>query len=112
MTKILGKSIEVKNLIPDLDIPEPNEAGKLYCKYCTVYYPNVSQFNEHLKTKKKCKAIRVSLGIPVLEDRKWFCKKCNKEYATKYYHQEHEFNCRANQKLIVKPFCESIPEED
>ena len=86
---------------PELKRPDGDCIGRITCEYCSTVYPGRWQYNEHLRTKKRCKTIRTALGIPVLEDKTFPCIKCGKEYSTANWRNEHQWKCPRGMLTII-----------
>lgn len=91
------------NKIPEFNLPDPDCLGRFECPYCKVKYENSWKYNYHMKIRKRCKDIRRALNVPILEDRKFTCRKCGRDFASKAIQIGHEWNCVSG-FLTTKPY--------
>jgi hypothetical protein len=71
----------------------------MICEYCKHDFKNISSFNKHLRSAKKCMIIRDG-GIPLQRS----CTFCYKELSSKQRLQTHMAKCRYKDKNNSSPF--------
>lgn len=79
---------------PEFGEAEKDSLGRFYCKYCRSWYGTKYTYQNHLNTKRTCKSIRRAMGIPILWDREFPCKKCGKSFVANTTRINHELKCR------------------